>query len=209
MDFVDMPVLEILLLTIFFLSVFVEIKTGGMGAGILLGVTAAGVFFGSRYMQGFVELYQVGIFLLGIICISIEMLMPTIGLVAGLGIAAMLYSVMLALGGDINALYAMLIALVLAAVIFALIVKRLPSSRLWKKFVLADKSTKTRGYTSADDKSALIGKTGVVTTKLRPSGTAVIDDIYVDVVSEGAYIDRGENILVISANGNRVVVRKI
>ena len=72
MEFVDIPILQMMLLTIVFLSLFVEIKMGGMGAGVFLGLVAAGVFFGSQYVKGLVELYQIGIFLLGIVCILIS-----------------------------------------------------------------------------------------------------------------------------------------
>ena len=90
MDFVGMPVLQILLLAILFLSVMVEIKTGGLGVGVLLGIVAAGVFFGSQYVKGLVSLYQIAIFLVGILCIIVETLLPTVGLLAGVGVAAML-----------------------------------------------------------------------------------------------------------------------
>ena len=126
MDFaVSMPVLQMLLLAIMFLAVFVEIKTGGMGAGIMLGIVAAGVFWGSQYVKGLVDLSQIAVFLAGILCIIIEMLMPTVGLLAGAGVTAMLYSVVMTLGGDINAVYAMLVSFIVAVAIFALIVKKI------------------------------------------------------------------------------------
>ena len=205
----DLPVLQVLLLAVFFLALFVEIKTGGMGVGVLLGITAAGVFFGAQYLEGLVELYQIGIFLLGIICIIAEMLLPTVGLLAGLGLAAMLYSVVLSLGGDMNAIYALLVSLVLAIAAFALIVGRLPDSRLWKKLVLTDKSTKQKGYVSAVSNDALVGKMGMAMTELRPAGTADIDGAPTDVVTEGGYVERGEQVKVIAVNGSRVVVRKL
>ncbi|MBQ1336430.1 MAG: serine protease, partial [Selenomonadaceae bacterium] len=119
MEYVSMPAVQVLLLAIVFLAIFVEIKTGGLGVGVLLGLVAAGVFFGSQYMKGLVSIYQIGIFLAGILFIIVEILMPTVGLLAGVGVAAMLYSVVLALGGDVNAVYAMLAAFVLAIVMFA------------------------------------------------------------------------------------------
>ena len=75
---VGMPVLQMLLLAIMFLAIFVEIKTGGMGGGVLLGLVAAGVFWGSQYVKGLVDLYQIAIFLVGILCIIVELLMPTL-----------------------------------------------------------------------------------------------------------------------------------
>ena len=55
MDFVGVPILQVLLVTIIILSILVEIKTGGMGGGALLGIVAAGVFFGSQYVKGLRE----------------------------------------------------------------------------------------------------------------------------------------------------------
>ena len=92
MDFIiDSTILQSLLLSVIFLAILVEIKTGGTGIGALLGIIAAGVFFGSSYVKGLVSLYQIAIFIVGIIFIIIEILTPTIGLLAGLGVVAICY----------------------------------------------------------------------------------------------------------------------
>lgn len=205
---VDNSVLQVLLLAVMFLSIMVEIKTGGLGVGVLLGIVAAAVFWGSQYTRGLVELYHIAVFLVGVLMIIVEILLPTVGLLAGLGVAAMLYSIVLALGGDIGALAALGIALVIAVVLFLLIVSRLPSSRLWNKIVLQKSSCTEEGYVSAAEQSELVGKTGEVLTELRPSGTARIDGRPVDVISEGAFIQKGKSIVVLSVNGSRVVVRE-
>lgn len=205
---VDMPLIEMLLLAIMFLAVFVEIKTGGMGAGLLFALVAAGVFWGSQYVKGLVDLYQIAIFLVGVLCIIAEILLPTVGLLAGVGVAALLYSVVLALGGDIGAVYAMLISFAVAIAIFAAIVRRLPSSKLWNKVVLKDSTSGEQGFVSAAPRTNLIGLTGEVLSDLRPAGSALLDGKPVDVVSEGKFIARGERVTVIAAEGSRVVVRK-
>jgi len=205
---VTLPVVQTLLLAIMFLALFVEIKTGGMGGGIMLGIVAAGVFWGSRYVEGLVDLYQIAIFLVGILCIIVEMLLPTVGLLAGVGVAALLYSLLLALGGDVDAMTALGAALILAVVIFVLIVKKLPSSRLWHKVVLHDRSTSQRGFVSAETRRELIGREGTVLTELRPAGSVQLGEQVVDVVSEGAFVAKGERVKVIAVNGARVVVRR-
>lgn len=205
---VDNSVLQILLLAVMFLSIMVEIKTGGLGVGVLLGIVAAAVFWGSQYTRGLIELYHIAVFLAGVLMIIVEILLPTVGLLAGLGVAAMLYSIVLALGGDIGALAALGIALVISIVLFLLIVSRLPSSRLWNKIVLQKSSCTEEGYVSAAEQAELVGKTGEVLTELRPSGTARIDGRPVDVISEGAFIQKGKSIVVLSVNGSRVVVRE-
>ena len=205
---VGVPLLQMLLLAIMFLAIMVEIKTGGMGGGVLLGLVAAGVFWGSQYVKGLVDLYQIAIFLAGILCIIVELLLPTVGLLAGIGVAFMLYSVVLALGGDLNALYAMLISFAIAIAVFAFVVKKLPSSRLWNKVVLKDQSSASRGYVSAEPRSELLGQTGTVLTELRPAGSALIEGRPTDVVSEGAFLPKGETVTVVAVHGSRVVVRK-
>ena len=205
---VDNGVLQVLLVAVMFLSIMVEIKTGGLGVGVLLGIVAAAVFWGSQYTRGLVELYHIAVFLAGVLMIIVEILLPTVGLLAGLGVAAMLYSIVLALGGGIGALAAPGVALVISIVLFLLIVSRLPSSKLWNKIVLQKSSRTEEGYVSATEQSKLVGKMGDVLTELRPSGTARIDGRPVDVISEGAYIQKGKQIVVLSVNGSRVVVRE-
>lgn len=208
MGLVSTSALQVLMLAVFFFALFLEIKTGGMGAGVLLGLVAAGIFWGSQYARGLIDLYQVGLFLGGILCILIELLLPTVGLLAGLGVAMLLYSVLLALGGDMSAVTAMAIALLVSVVAFILIAKRLPTSRLWAKVVLKDESTSAKGYVSAAEDTTLLGKRGRVRTELRPSGTADIDGKLVDVVSEGAFLPVGTEVVVREVHGSRVVVRQ-
>ena len=201
--------LQVLLLAIMFLAILVEVKTGGTGAGIIFGLVAAVVFWGSQYVKGAADLFQIGLFLGGILCIVVEMLLPTVGLLAGVGVAAMLYSLVMALGGNLAAVAVLIFALVAAVGVFALIVNQLPSSRLWKRFVLKDQSTAKRGYVSAVEEAGLVGEQGPVLTELRPSGSALLEGHPVDVVSEGAFIAKGELVRVISVQGSRVVVRRV
>ena len=84
---VTLPAVKMLLVAIMLLGILVEIKTGGMGAGVLLGLVAAAVFWGSQYVEGLVSLYMVAVFFAGILCIGVEMLLPTAGLLAGVGAA--------------------------------------------------------------------------------------------------------------------------
>ena len=94
-----------------------------------------------------------------------------------------------------------------AIALFLLLLKRLPSSRLWQKVVLRDMSTAERGFVSAAPRETLLGQTGTAGTDLRPAGSATIGGVPVDVVSEGGYIPRGTPVTVVAVNGSRVVVR--
>lgn len=56
---------------------------------------------------------------------------------------------------------------------------------------------------------ALLGKRGVASSMLRPSGVARIEGRRVDVVTRGEMLDPGAHIEVIEVTGNRVLVRAV
>jgi membrane protein implicated in regulation of membrane protease activity len=61
----------------------------------------------------------------------------------------------------------------------------------------------------AEQAASLLGKTGVSTSMLRPAGSARFDEVIVDVVSEGDFIEVGTPIQVIEVEGTRIVVKKM
>ena len=55
----------------------------------------------------------------------------------------------------------------------------------------------------------MIGLKGTAATDLKPSGSALIDDGRVDVISNGSFIRAGSEIIVTKHEGSRVVVELI
>ena len=86
---------------------------------------------------------------------------------------------------------------------FMLWVKYFPTSRFGRRYtssgVVGDIGT---------ERPELVGQSGLAHTALRPAGVAVIGGQRVDVVTEGAMIERGDAVHVIAVEGLRVVVRK-
>ncbi len=82
--------------------------------------------------------------------------------------------------------------------------KFLPDSRAGRIF----SSHQTVGEIHTE-RPELVGQAGTALTPLRPSGTAVINGQRVDVVTEGAMIDRHTPIKVVAVEGMRVVVRAL
>lgn len=82
--------------------------------------------------------------------------------------------------------------------------KYFPNSRFARPFV----SKSIVGNIDAE-RHDLLNKTGTAFTSLRPSGTAIIDGKRVDVVTEGALIEKGTPLKVVAIEGMRVVVRAI
>jgi hypothetical protein len=54
-----------------------------------------------------------------------------------------------------------------------------------------------------------VGDQGVTDSPLRPAGKARFGEQFVDVVSDGVFVDRNKSVRVIQVAGNRVVVREV
>ena len=82
-------------------------------------------------------------------------------------------------------------------------------NRAWQRLVLDSETDRASGFDTAPAGLAgLVSESGVAQTPLRPSGRAQFGEQFVDVVTEGDFIDSGTRIEVLSVNGNRVVVQE-
>ncbi len=79
---------------------------------------------------------------------------------------------------------------------------------LWRWLVLHADEKSDAGYVATGEHEALLGKEGVASTPLRPSGMGLIDGRRVNVAADGEFIERDCPIKVVEVEGNRVVVRK-
>ena len=61
----------------------------------------------------------------------------------------------------------------------------------------------------AEQAMTLLGAVGQATSMLRPAGMAKFGEAYVDVVSEGDYIEPGTRIQVVEVEGTRIVVKRV
>ncbi|MGY8793108.1 MAG: NfeD family protein, partial [Gammaproteobacteria bacterium] len=64
------------------------------------------------------------------------------------------------------------------------------------------------GYTSSFYNKSLIGSVGTVVSVMRPSGRIMIDDAMYDAYTRGEYLEKGEKIKVIAAEGTSLKVQK-
>lgn len=71
-----------------------------------------------------------------------------------------------------------------------------------------DKSAGTAKTAPADALKVRIGDTGMATTPLRPAGVVRFGREFVDVVTEGSFVDEGCSVEIREISGNRIVVRE-
>lgn len=115
------------------------------------------------------------------------------------------------LAGLRQAVISMSVGLVLASAGAALIFRFLPHLPFLGKTVLAVSETEIRGAGAAAPLSDMVkvGELGDAETALRPVGKARFGERLLDVVADGTFLDRGDRIRVIAADGNRILVRKV
>jgi membrane-bound ClpP family serine protease len=220
------PALAILLLVIGFVGVYVELHSPGVGVGGFVGAVAFLLFFWSQFLNGTAEWLEVLLFLGGIFCLLLELLvLPGFG-VFGLGGAAMiLVSLVLATQtfvlprtesqlAELRHSLTIVAASTLLVVAASIALRRyLPNAPVFRKLLLnppPEEELIDLDYReSLADYSHLVGEQGMATTNLMPAGKAEFGGQLVDVIAEGLPIDRGAAIVVIKTRGNRVVVRAV
>ena len=196
-----------LLISIIFLAVLTEIKTAGAGVAAIIGLIAAILFFSAQWWTGFAGWLELSLFMGGILLILFEFYTPGVGMFGVAGVGCIFGSIFLALGSDSSALSIISTSLIIAVVTFLIIIRYLPSSKLWNKLILKDSETLEAGFASSDDFRKYSGKVGTTVTPLRPAGIIAIEGIQLNVVSEGQFIEQGMKVRVVSVSGNRIIVK--
>lgn len=150
-------------------------------------------------------------FVLGLGFLVAEMFMPGFGLPGISGIILELIAIVLVYlrFGGLAALGMTLIVLAVVAIALSLALRSVNKGRLSKSSViLSNEETPEEGYVATRDMDVFLGREGVTTTVLRPTGMAEFDGVKLNVSADGEYIARDEPVRVIRVEGPRVVVKK-
>lgn len=167
---------------------------------------------GESFVKLFTEMNPLTIilFVLGIIFCAIEMITPGIGFFGICGMVFVVAGIVMRLvsGGDILMfIYMILIALVLFVVMFLVASRVITKGRLSKTALFSVKSSVSEEKTQGTaDFSALVGKTAVTTTMLRPVGKADFDGQTLDVVARDGFVEQGKTVVCVQTEGQRIVV---
>jgi membrane-bound ClpP family serine protease len=142
---------------------------------------------------------------LGMIMLFIEAIVPSFGLI---GIAGFML-----IGGGVVAIWTTagmmwgVIAICIAIPVFTFSMVLFFRSRASKVFVQT--GTIEGGSSSVPSMTHLVGQKGTAITPLRPSGIVHINSERIDVVTDGgAFIEKGEEVIVLRLETNSIVVDK-
>ena len=202
MGILQNPYVRTLFVALIIAALLAEIK--------MAGIATAFVFGGLLLLSGNESLADglkiVAAFLVGLLCIGLELASPGVGIFGLAGVVFLFGSLFFMLGATYEAVYILAGGTVLAIILFYIVGKHLPKSRLFEKLTLKNRSTKEKGYTAQADYSKYLYERGKTITILRPSGTIRLGKERVDAVANGTFIGRDVIVRVVKVEGSRVVV---
>lgn len=201
------PLAEGMLTAVIVLSILAEIKTAGFSGGSLIAALAGCILLGSHW---YTEGGQVLSFLLyfgGMALIMMDILLFMTGAAAMAGMVAVLAGLFFTFGGNVEALYILMGAILMATVAAYFLIGHLSRSRLWDKITLKSQLTGKEGFhASTQTLAPFVGKRGTALSVLRPAGKVEIEGHILDAVSVGNFIDQGAVIVVKKAENSYLVV---
>lgn len=214
-----------LLVVIGLQGVYAEIKAPGLGIPGLTAVVCFTIVFGSRYLLGTATEIEILLFVAGILLCVIEIFVtPGVGIMGISGILLMFASLVLASLPEFghfetpemkwNAISEMSLltmgSFVLSIVVMTLVFPFTLESRLAQKHMLATDMTVEEGFVFDTTEDDILGLEGMTPSGLRPSGKMKTDDgRFLDVVSDGSFIEKGSRVCIHQVDGNRIVVRRV
>ncbi|MDZ5470939.1 nodulation protein NfeD (plasmid) [Bacillus sp. 31A1R] len=207
--FITHPVVVPILLSIGSLGLVLELYSPGFGIPGLMGLSALLLFFYGHLVAGLAGYETLILFVLGIGLMVLELFIP--GGIAGIiGFISILASLFLATDNIVHMGISILISIGISILASILMVKVFGKKmKFFKKIILTDSTNTESGYVSNKTRTDLIGVEGYTLTALRPSGTILIEDERIDVVSEGSFIEKNTRVKVVKAEGSRIVVRAV
>ncbi|MEQ8787701.1 MAG: NfeD family protein [Pirellulaceae bacterium] len=228
---------SVLLIIIGLVALYAELASPGISVGGLIAGLCFVLFFWSHFMGGTSGWLEVILFLSGIVFLGVELfVIPGWGFAGVTGILLMISSLVLAsqnfvvptTGHQAMQLLhglGMVMGAILGFIVLAMLLSRhMGSLPLFNRLILkppsmedseeaddeeSDGGGKKGGPLYPDEYLPEIGQYGVADSPLRPSGKVRFGEEYVDVVTEGTFVESGRRVRVLKVAGNLVTVREV
>lgn len=199
-----------LILLLGFLGFVVEMFSSIFGLGILMSIFSFSAFFILNSYNAVGPSY-VGYFILGLILLIIEVIIPGFTLTGIAGIVLVSLSIILTVPNPTYGIIMLVVVMTIILSIFVHLFRKGYSNSFIDKLILRETNIDRKKDTKNIENNNYIeyeGKEGTVATDMRPSGTVEIEGVRVDAISEGLYIKKGEKVKVVNVEGNKITVRR-
>jgi membrane-bound serine protease (ClpP class) len=216
--FLTNPIVASLLTTFGFLGILFELKSPGWGIPGSIGLTCLVLSLSASYIAKLATMSDFLIIALGVSLLALEALViPGFGIVGFAGILVLLWGFWelllpdVPVDGDIvaQATTGLTIGIIGGIVGLILLFRFIIKTKFWETLTSPGVQSKEAGYSTTLGLEGSVGKEGIAETDLHPSGWVLLDGQKIFVVSEGEFIDKGQAVIVLSVDGNRVLVRTL
>ncbi|MBN1765845.1 MAG: hypothetical protein JW860_11345 [Sedimentisphaerales bacterium] len=226
------PAVSAILLMIALLGIYAELNSPGLGLPGAVAVAALLILFGSKFLIGMANWWEIAVFFIGLGLLLVEIfVIPGFGLAGITGILLVLF----ALGAmmvnnrpgefplpttdwewaefekQVYGLLAGFIGACLGGYFLGKYIHKLPVTNKLALAGLQDSVEVRAGGQAAPSEAppVTIGQEGIAISPLRPAGIGRFDGKRVEVISRGELIQAKQKIQVVAIEGNSVIVKEI
>ena len=149
------------------------------------------------------------LFIGGLALIGLEMFIPG-GIVGTVGIITVVYAIIYVNKSTYYIAFILVVSLILAVILYYVNRNVFHKKLMFlDRLVLNDSISTENGYVASESRVELVGKKLKAYTDLRPAGVAILDNEKLDVVTDGDFIEKGNEVEIVRVEGMRIVVKKI
>jgi membrane-bound serine protease (ClpP class) len=221
--FVLNPFISGLLILVIIAGIYFEMQAPGIGFPLLAAVVALVLYLVPYYLNGLAAYWEIIVLFIGVALLAAEIfVIPGFGVAGISGIIMVVGSLVLIMlrndyfnfdylpFGDIAiALFSAVGGLAGGILLLLAVGARFADTAAFRRISLNDTQESSQGFSVNANALNLNGKRGVAHTILRPSGKIMIDNQMYDAFTRGEFVERGEQIEVISTEGVALKVKKV
>lgn len=221
LGFLSNPAVQAVLIMLIVGGIYFELQSPGIGFALLVAIVAAALYFAPLYLEGFAAMWEIIVFVAGIILLLLELfVIPGFGIAGISGIVCIIVGLIAALLGnnDLNfemitsdnimdAILIVLSGVLLGVVVVLYISHKIGSKGIMRKSALIKEQRLDEGYIGVPaELGKYVGKTGVACTVLRPGGKIKVGNDTLDAVSMSGFIEQGTAVKVMKYENAQLYV---
>lgn len=225
-NFLLSPFVNSILIFVIIGGLYFEFKTPGLGLPILASLVGAILFFAPLIIDGTANVWEILLFVVGIILLALEIfVIPGFGVAGIAGIICIVSGLTFSLldfngfdfewnsiAGDLLAqsFFRVMAVVSIAFVGIFFFGQSLITLPGFNRLVLKSNQESKDGFTTKESNlDGLIGQSGIVLHQLRPSGKIIIDGNIYDALSITSMVEKDQSVKVISVEGAILKVSNI
>lgn len=167
------------------------------------------LFFVSSNYQHDVSIFAILFFVLGILLLALEVVIPGFGLPGISGIICLVIGFYMITGELLESVMYLSISIIISAITIIYVFKNGISHKKFQNLILHGSNNDSATMKEKQESyRRLLGKKGVTATTLRPSGIVIIDGKRYSALTEGEFVEKDKEIQIIHVDHFKIIVKE-